>query len=103
LAGLATLGTLGFFWLVIRKAAQAQQAEPVFDPNRVLGKVGEARTALEPIGTVYVSGELWTAHAAAPIGPGTRVRVAKVNGLILEVVPAGEETPPGIGKEEARD
>lgn len=97
LAGLATVGTLGFFWLVIRKAAEAQRIGPVFNPNAVLGQLGEARTALDPTGAVYVGGELWSARSAAPVAPGDRVRVTKVDGLILEVVPAGPDDRAGAG------
>lgn len=97
LAGLATVGTLGFFWLVIRKAAEAQRIGPVFNPNAVLGQLGEARTALDPTGAVYVGGELWSARSAAPVAPGDRVRVIKVDGLILEVVPAGPDDRAGAG------
>lgn len=97
LAGLATVGTLGFFWLVIRKAAEAQRIGPVFNPNAVLGQLGEARTTLDPTGAVYVGGELWSARSAAPVAPGDRVRVTKVDGLILEVVPAGPDDRAGAG------
>lgn len=97
LAGLATVGTLGFFWLVIRKAAEAQGIGLVFNPNAVLGQVGEARTALDPTGAVYVGGELWSARSAAPVAPGDRVRVTKVDGLILEVVPVGPDDRAGPG------
>lgn len=98
LAALSTMGTLGFFWLVIRKAAEAQRIGPVFDPAAVLGQVGEARTALDPTGAVYVAGELWSARAAAPLAAGARVRVTKVEGLILEVVPAGPDEGAGASE-----
>ncbi|MGH2606232.1 MAG: NfeD family protein [Anaerolineales bacterium] len=97
LAALATVGTLGFFWLVIRKAAEAQRIGPVFNPNAVIGQLGEARTTLDPTGAVYVGGELWSARSAAPVAPGDRVRVTKVDGLILEVVPAGPDDRAGAG------
>lgn len=97
LAGLTTVGTLGFFWLVIRKAAEAQRIGPVFNPAAVLGQVGEARTALNPTGAVYVGGELWSARSAMPVVAGDRVRVIKVDGLILDVVPVGPDERAGAG------
>lgn len=97
---LASAGTLAFFWLVIRKTAQAQRAVPVNDPNAILGEVGEARTPLEPIGTVYVGGELWTARSSTPVAPGGKVRVNRVLGLILEVAPVGPNEAPDRGVEE---
>lgn len=80
--------TLGFFWLAIRKALAAAQARPALDPEAVLGQVGEARTTLDPIGSVYVAGELWTARSRRPVAEGTRVRVMGKDGLILFVEPA---------------
>ncbi|HEX9680026.1 MAG TPA: NfeD family protein [Anaerolineales bacterium] len=97
LAGLTTAGTLGFFWLVIRKAAEAQRIGPVFNPAAVLGQVGEARTSLDPTGAVYVGGELWSARSAMPVVAGDRVRVTKVDGLILDVVPAEPDERAGAG------
>ena len=97
---LASAGTLAFFWLVIRKTAQAQRAVLVNDPNAILGKLGEARTPLEPIGTVYVGGELWTARSSTPVAPGGKVRVNRVQGLILEVAPVGPNESPDRSVEE---
>ncbi len=88
LAATVSLLTLGFFWLAIGKALAAAQARPVHDPEAVLGQVGEARTALDPIGSVYVAGELWTARSRRPLAEGTRVRVVSRDGLMLIVEPA---------------
>jgi membrane-bound serine protease (ClpP class) len=59
--------------------------------------VGEFGEVTEPVGApgnagmVFVHGELWRAAAAngQPIPKGTRIRVAKVKGLTLEVEPSG--------------
>lgn len=88
LAATVSLLTLGFFWLAIRKVLAAARARPAIDPSDVVGQVGEARTALDPIGSVYVAGELWTARARQPLPEGTRVRVVGKDGLILQVEPA---------------
>ncbi len=90
LALLSTLGSAGFFWIVVRKVRMAQQAEPIFDPAHVLGLVGEARTPIDPIGTAYVDGELWTVRAEHPIPAGSGVRVISREGLILNVKPEGD-------------
>lgn len=90
LAVLVSLLTLSFFWIAIRKVLAAQRTKPRFDPRSVEGQFGEARTALSPVGTVYVAGELWSARAATPIAPGTRVLVRQREGLILTVEAAGE-------------
>jgi membrane-bound serine protease (ClpP class) len=54
----------------------------------MIGEVGVARTQLEPEGKVFVHGELWNATAMAPIAAGSRVRVARVDGLRVVVEPA---------------
>jgi membrane-bound serine protease (ClpP class) len=54
----------------------------------MIGELGVARTQLEPEGKVFVHGELWNATSMAPIAAGSRVRVARVDGLRVVVEPA---------------
>jgi membrane-bound serine protease (ClpP class) len=86
-AALTSALTLGYFWLAIRKALASARAKPAHDPSAVMGQVGEVRAALEPIGSVYVGGELWTARAETPVEEGRQVRVVALDGLILTVEP----------------
>jgi membrane-bound serine protease (ClpP class) len=51
----------------------------------LVGKVGEVRVACRPVGQVFVNGELWRARCDDGADEGTRVRVARVDGLTLEV------------------
>jgi len=51
---------------------------------------GDARTSIDPIGSVYVDGEMWSARAEHPIPEGTAVRVISREGLMLNVKPEGE-------------
>src|SRR3990172_4896955 len=51
LALISTLGSVGFFWIVVRNVRKSQRAEPVFDLRHILGQVGEARTPIDPIGS----------------------------------------------------
>jgi membrane-bound serine protease (ClpP class) len=55
-----------------------------------IGKGGEVQADLAPLGTVYVSGESWTARAAdgSTLLRGTAVRVVRQEGLTLVVEPA---------------
>lgn len=82
-----SLLTGGYFWVAIRNAIAAHKSRPSIDPSAVMGQVGEVRTALDPTGSVYVAGELWTARAEANIDVGSRVRVRSRDGLILIVEP----------------
>lgn len=87
LALVVSVLTLGFFWFAIRKAVVAQKADPSIDLEKVINQVAEVRTKLDPIGSVFVLGELWTARAEKPIKPGTAVKVVGREGLMLVVEP----------------
>ncbi len=67
--------------------------------ERLIGQQGVAHEAIDPIGYVRVSGELWRAESSSPgvvIGARSRVRVHAVRGLTLLVSP-DEETSSGSG------
>lgn len=53
----------------------------------MLAEVGEARTPLAPRGKVFVHGEYWDAQSSVPVAAGARVRVVRVDGLLLTVEP----------------
>ena len=63
----------------------------------MVGEVGETTTALHPEGMVRVREALWRARTnrATPVAPGDRVRVAGVEGLVLQVEPVEPDEPPG--------
>src|SRR3990170_161800 len=92
LAVLTSALTVGFFWLALGKAIAAQRERPHFEPLDVVGRIGEARTPIDPLGSVYVAGELWTARAEASIAVGVRVRVVERDGLVLTVETDGAST-----------
>ncbi len=80
-----SLLTLGYFWWAIRSAINAQRARPTMDPDRVIGEIAEVRTDLNPVGSVYALGELWTARSEARVKAGKRVKVVDREGLMLLV------------------
>jgi membrane-bound serine protease (ClpP class) len=89
LLGIGTsLMTLFFFWLVVRKSLLAFRSPSSDSLSAVMGKVGEVRTALSPVGSVFVNGELWSARAESELAPGARIIVTGREGLILIVQPA---------------
>ncbi|MGD8553888.1 MAG: NfeD family protein [Anaerolineales bacterium] len=85
LAVVVSLLTLGFFWVVVRQGLLAHMRELAHDLSDLLNQVGEVRTAIDPMGSVYVAGELWTAKAESTIPAGSSVRVVGRDGLILVV------------------
>jgi membrane-bound serine protease (ClpP class) len=44
----------------------------------LVGKIGVARTELNPEGKVFVHGEIWDAEAQQDIPKGTKVKVSEV-------------------------
>lgn len=63
--------------------------------ERLVGATGEVSERLAPSGQVRVLGELWEAHSAAELPPGSRVRVTAVEGLVLEVEAVDEDSMNG--------
>jgi membrane-bound serine protease (ClpP class) len=62
---------------------------PTIGREWMVGEVGTARTAVDPDGTVLVRDAPWRARTnrATPIAAGDAVRVASIDGLLLEVEP----------------
>lgn len=85
LAIVMTLTTLGFFWFAISRTIAAHRLQSTLDPSMVLDQIGDVRTPLDPVGTVYVGGELWSAWADEVIPEGVDVRVKGREGLVLKV------------------
>jgi membrane-bound serine protease (ClpP class) len=79
------LATGAFFLFALGAGVRAQRRRPVSGREAVVGRVGVAKTDLDPQGTVLVGGEDWTAEAAEPVRAGERVRVVGVEGLRLRV------------------
>jgi membrane-bound serine protease (ClpP class) len=51
----------------------------------MVGKIGEARSKIHEEGSVYVSGEMWSARSDNPIPAGSSIRVVRREGFILVV------------------
>jgi len=98
LLGVMTVTTLAFGALVTVTAIRTRRmAGPSWSVSGVAsGTVGEVRRPLEPIGSVYVAGEEWSARSAddRPIPRGTPVRVIRSDGLTVFVEPVPELQPP---------
>jgi membrane-bound serine protease (ClpP class) len=77
--------------LVVWLAARAQRRPRQGGMDSMIGEIGEVVTALEPEGRVDIRGEYWNAVANVPVPRGSRVRIVRVRGLLLEVEPV----PPG--------
>ncbi len=82
-----------FFVFLAGAALKALRRRPYSGRESMVGRLGEARTPLAPLGMVFIDGETWQAHAmtlhrtaAAPVIPaGAEVIVTRIDGLLLEV------------------
>jgi membrane-bound serine protease (ClpP class) len=80
----------GFFVFVAGLVFRAQISKPRTGGAGLVGEVGIVKKALTPEGKVFVHGELWKAKAQKEIGENVKVRVVKVENLMLEVEPQDE-------------
>ena len=64
-------------------------ATPTIGRESMIGELGTARTDVSPDGVVVVKGAPWRARTnrSTPIAAGTALRVASIDGLVLEVEP----------------
>jgi membrane-bound serine protease (ClpP class) len=74
------------FAFIFTRALQAQRVPPATGINVLIGKIGDARSDLNPSGTIYVASELWTAEAqGGDIPSGSQVEIVGVDGVKLLV------------------
>lgn len=93
LAIVVSLLTVGFFWLSLSKALEAYRTKLAHDLETLIGQLGEVKTVIDPIGSVFVAGELWTASAEKTTSVGTPVRIKGRDGLTLIVESANASNP----------
>jgi membrane-bound serine protease (ClpP class) len=80
-----------FFAFAVAKVAQAQRRPAVTGREGLVGELAQARTALDPEGTVFVKGEFWESEAIdGPIEAGEKVEIVSVDGFHLRVRRAPE-------------
>jgi membrane protein implicated in regulation of membrane protease activity len=84
---------VGVSFLVIRPRVVKGMSSPGV-PGRADSLVGREGVVTQDIdstvgaGRVNVEGQDWAARAASPIAAGTRVKVSRADGIVLEVKPA---------------
>ncbi len=70
---------------LVRLVVQAQRRRARTGEEGLVGSRGRTETALAPEGWVTVQGERWRASAEQAIGPGERILVVSMDGLVLRV------------------
>ncbi|MBU0703369.1 MAG: nodulation protein NfeD [Chloroflexi bacterium] len=82
-----------FFVFIVAKGLRALRLKPVTGAESLIGRHGTVRAPLDPNGTVWVAGEIWTASADdGPFAEGERVEIVAVEGLRLRVQRSTEES-----------
>jgi len=87
LAIIASALASGYLWIATTKVLETEKLKPKHDLTKLINEVGEARTDISDEGSVQIESELWSARSSVPIREGTKVRVVKRDGFILEVEP----------------
>jgi membrane-bound serine protease (ClpP class) len=81
-------------------ALRARKRVSITGQEGLVGLAGEARADLDPEGHVWVKGALWKARALGdPIPAGSRIRVRRVDGLLLLVHREVQKETAGAQKE----
>ena len=76
-----------FFVGVAGLAFKAQLSKPKTGDRGLVGEIGVVKKKISPEGKVFVHGELWFARSDSPLEEGDKVRVIKMDNLVLEVEP----------------
>jgi len=74
-----------FAWAAYNRQIQKRNEEGIYDPDSVVGLIGEARTEIDSSGLVLLEGEIWRARSKTPIPAGSAVRVIRSGGGLLTV------------------
>ena len=84
----AVIVTAGLFLFVLGILFRSRRRVVIAGMRALLGAEGEALSWQGQHGRILIKGETWRARAAAPLQPGTRVKVIDRDGLVLVVEPA---------------
>jgi membrane-bound serine protease (ClpP class) len=77
----------GFFVVVSGLVFKSHLSKPKTGAIGLVGEIGVVKETILTEGKVFVHGEMWKAISKDPVEKGARVRVVKVENLVLEVEP----------------
>jgi membrane-bound serine protease (ClpP class) len=87
-----TAGITAFAIFVVGAIVRGQRRRRITGAEGMIGRTAVAKTPLDPVGTVLVQGELWTAASeGGTVAPGEEVRITKVEELKLRVTKRSKE------------
>lgn len=79
-----------FFICVAGLVFRAQVSRPRTGAEGLIGEIGIVKNDLNPEGRIQIHGELWKAVSRQGLSKGARVRVTRVEGLLVEVEPVAD-------------
>ena len=85
IAGFA-VASAAFLMLIVGVALKARRRPVVSGREELIGSAGEVLEDFDAEGWARVHSETWRVRAAMPLKAGQRVRIAAMDGLVLEVV-----------------
>lgn len=85
IAGIAA-ASLAFLLLVVGVAVKARQRPLVSGKDALIGSVGEVVDDCSGEGWARIGGETWHVRCREPLRAGQRIRVTRMEGLVLDVV-----------------
>jgi membrane-bound serine protease (ClpP class) len=89
------LSTGAFFAFVIAKVLGIHRRRPTTGMEALLGQLAVARSDLDPVGTVFLKGELWQAVVSeGSVRRGEQVEITEVSGFKLRVRKVTREPAP---------
>jgi membrane-bound serine protease (ClpP class) len=86
-----TLPFAAITMFLVTLVVRARRNKALLADGGVLNEIGQARTALDPAGKVFVHGEYWDALSDQPVQAGAEVRVVARDGMRLKVEPAKKD------------
>jgi membrane-bound serine protease (ClpP class) len=83
------IGVALMAYTALPSLVRSRFSTPTIGREWMVGEVGEAVSAVDPDGVVRVGGATWKARTnrATPLAAGTQLRVAAIDGTVLEVEP----------------
>ena len=76
--------------ILLRIVAASRRQKKSRSHASVMGAIGIAETDLESEGLVLIGSEVWRAKTETAIRKGNRVRVAAIEGVLLQVEPIAD-------------
>ncbi len=80
-----------FFVLIAALVFRAQKSQAKTGEEGLIGEIGVVEMRIDPVGKVFIHGELWQAQANRTIEKGRKVEVTGVQNLVLAVKPVSKD------------